>query len=1187
MKAAGQHRRSFGSGIAPLACLLLLCIPGQTRGQGFYDPSLDGRGTVIQGAGYDLGGPFVADPDGDGRDDLIFGLTRVDKPAGDENAGVVHIFWNRPAWPSSWDLAQTPADVTIWGAEPFDRLELYGTGDLDGDGRDDLVLKSWSPLEVLVLLGRDTWPAEIDLAVTEPDIRIVRGSGGSVLATAVTDVNGDALSDLVLHVSGQGFPFPGHLMVLYGRATWPARWDLESDAPDLEIVLSGSVYYTPAGDLTGDGVPDLLLSHRVDPPGETRPAVLYGQSPWPARIDLTVTGPDLVLDHVDSYMAEIGHVAGDGTADLLIFDRGDSADRGRIRVYEGGPDLGAGPPVLQVLGRNAGDGAGFRLETRPWIAAEDMDTDGHNDLVFSVLDDGLRNRRPDAGSIAVLRGPLAPGVRDLGQAHPDLTFLGPARYAKLLEFDAGDLDGDGARDLAAGSLEHEQVHLWFGLEPTPLPSVPDLYVDAFDGDDGRAGTSWSESLRSIRAALEILDASVGPATVHVARGFYRESLVVGDGTTLLGGYVAGGGRRDPSLNTTTLQSRGGSAVTIRAGGAGGPVRVDGFRITGGRAENGGGVLLESGVAILTGNTITGNTAVLEIRGVDMFCPIPVHCHTLCATSRSGLGAGIQVESEVRSARIVNNLVHGNWIEETFTPGACDVGICFGARWAEDWDCDTSLLYRGPNGAGTGVYAAEGDADVTIENNTIVGNWIEPVGGAVDIGGWNPRDLQLGTVTGQEVDLLHNIAESALCGSHTGLSVSGNLFESEHLCNDLAPVSGDPYFVDADNGDFRLSQFASGQPVQSAAVDAGGLPAADVCIPGSPGDCMDDLTTRTDSVPDTGMVDLGFHHSGPLNLPPLRAGAPEVRTAGACALRISWSPATDPEGDHPIEYLLYRAWSSGGPDLNEWVIAATLSTSFLDEGLSWDQSYRYKVRARDALGNLGPSSAAEWGTTTDDEGPVFPLLSVTHIDDCRVQVEFDIEDGCSGVGSLAELHRSLEPGFAPNLATRVATRPWSPWEDTVPRNGNYYYRLAAEDDAGNRTQSRQTAVLVSGCDGLFPEPGMARIQRILRDSDGLAFEILPAFGATSHRLYRGGLSTLHGAGYDHAADIGPDGLLGTQDDTGSCNLENGGFLDPTALWPGSFYFLAVGVNFAGEGLYGTDSAELARPDGPTLGTTRCP
>jgi hypothetical protein len=71
------------------------------------------------------------------------------------------------------------------------------------------------------------------------------------------------------------------------------------------------------------------------------------------------------------------------------------------------------------------------------------------------------------------------------------------------------------------------------------------------------------------------------------------------------------------------------------------------------------------------------------------------------------------------------------------------------------------------------------------------------------------------------------------------------------------LSGDPLFVAAPFGDYCLSQTAAGQPENSPCLDAG-----DTLLMTAPLD-LDSLvhawTTRTDSVPDAGATDIGYHY----------------------------------------------------------------------------------------------------------------------------------------------------------------------------------------------------------------------------------------------------------------------------------------------------------------------------------------
>jgi len=67
------------------------------------------------------------------------------------------------------------------------------------------------------------------------------------------------------------------------------------------------------------------------------------------------------------------------------------------------------------------------------------------------------------------------------------------------------------------------------------------------------------------------------------------------------------------------------------------------------------------------------------------------------------------------------------------------------------------------------------------------------------------------------------------------------------------IGDDPVFVTGPGGDFYLSQIAAGQGADSPCGDAGSDTAVNLGL----GLCG--RTTRTDEVPDTGVVDIGYHY----------------------------------------------------------------------------------------------------------------------------------------------------------------------------------------------------------------------------------------------------------------------------------------------------------------------------------------
>ncbi|MBN2208101.1 MAG: right-handed parallel beta-helix repeat-containing protein [Candidatus Coatesbacteria bacterium] len=65
------------------------------------------------------------------------------------------------------------------------------------------------------------------------------------------------------------------------------------------------------------------------------------------------------------------------------------------------------------------------------------------------------------------------------------------------------------------------------------------------------------------------------------------------------------------------------------------------------------------------------------------------------------------------------------------------------------------------------------------------------------------------------------------------------------------ISNDPLFVSGPLGDYYLSCKAAGQAADSPCIDVGSATAESLGLAG--------LTTRTDQIPDTGIVDMGYHY----------------------------------------------------------------------------------------------------------------------------------------------------------------------------------------------------------------------------------------------------------------------------------------------------------------------------------------
>ncbi len=73
------------------------------------------------------------------------------------------------------------------------------------------------------------------------------------------------------------------------------------------------------------------------------------------------------------------------------------------------------------------------------------------------------------------------------------------------------------------------------------------------------------------------------------------------------------------------------------------------------------------------------------------------------------------------------------------------------------------------------------------------------------------------------------------------------------------IDADPCFVFGPRGDYYLSQILSGQTVNSPCLDSGNDLAQNICFNENEDNiCLNELTTRTDQIPDDGIVDIGYH-----------------------------------------------------------------------------------------------------------------------------------------------------------------------------------------------------------------------------------------------------------------------------------------------------------------------------------------
>ncbi len=311
---------------------------------------------IIYGSeAYDMIGQSLAigDVNDDGYNDILIGAIygRCDLNA-KVMGGEVYVIYGNKSLPKIWDLKTTPADVTIYGVDAYDRLGgALTSGDINNDGFDDIIMSatyakgpnntrtysSWGCGEVYIIFGNKSLLPLIDL-VSRVDLHIygadARDFFGCSLATC--DINCDNTTDLVIGAYwGGGYKNAiggGEVYVIYGNSSFSSTIDLLYETTDMIIYgadASDSFGSKLAcGDLNGDGIKDLAIS-APNSRGANNSQFLYCGEVWVLfgnKTNLPVINSsdvDVIIygKHGNDTMGiglSIGKINNDNYADLII-----------------------------------------------------------------------------------------------------------------------------------------------------------------------------------------------------------------------------------------------------------------------------------------------------------------------------------------------------------------------------------------------------------------------------------------------------------------------------------------------------------------------------------------------------------------------------------------------------------------------------------------------------------------------------------------------------------------------------------------------------------------------------------------------------------------------------------------------------------------------------------------------------
>ena len=479
----------------------------------------------------------------------------------------------------SWDDCAPEQDrlsaaTQIVGTKGSDHFgQAIATGDIDGDGVDDLAVGSpnYDPTEdsnfnagmATVFLGdalsNSGTLQDVDAALTIFGVDEMSGTASSL---GFSDVDDDGLADLWIgahqgEVSGQD---TGVVYLFYGSSLESKISGNTLSIADADLTLIGVGNYdyvgfsmANAGDVDGDKKDDWLIgAHQADAEAEDvgKTYLFYAETLLGLSGEQSIEVADVTFvgetenDFSGYSVAGNIDVDKDGLSDIIIGAGNHDSngnDAGATYLFLGASlsstssgTVSLSSADLKMVGSAEGDWSGRRVATMP-----KADRDRRGDMVISSSwNDDVAN---NAGKVSIVTGAQAwdainSGASLFSLSDAALTIAGSEQesfFGQVLS--VGDLDGDRYSDLLIGSPLHDSgdladagvVQLFFGKD----------WQDSLDGS-----TLSSESSGSTLVGSIAYDALGTGLTVGDLDGAGIEEVIIGspyaDDEELDGGGVS-------------------------------------------------------------------------------------------------------------------------------------------------------------------------------------------------------------------------------------------------------------------------------------------------------------------------------------------------------------------------------------------------------------------------------------------------------------------------------------------------------------------------------------------------------------------------------------------------------------------------------------------------------------------------
>jgi hypothetical protein len=491
----------------------------------------------------------AGDFNSDGIPDVMAATQGVTGSPARNNPPSVSLYFNNTPGVRSVEGQQVLSGPSLsWGREYFDGLgqrnSTASAGDLNGDGRDDLVLgaSGVDPITAPGNYGGQVYavygtPSAVDINVSTG--RIAAGAGFKISSSAsnnqlgrnvsgVGDLNGDGFADFAMRntTGGTFFVFGGATGANFNEGTMTTTQGFKlsglSGMPDFVMVngLQQWLEYKStayAGDFNGDGFADAAISD----PTAGKLYIVTGRS---SSSNLTATGFNASHGYVINGLASerfahevsyAGDINADGLGDLIV--SAEEADGGKGNVYvifgRGGPE------EIQLSDIRAGQGGFVMSNSATGVTALGFNVSNAGDVNGDGLEDlivGTKTINQNHDPYLILNHQAFSGSR--------VTQMGTALADRLTD---NSISGSLIGGLGNDELTANAASVLYGGSGNDTFVIGDSMATALKSLFGNGGNN---------DRLARIDGGAGRDTIRLASGVDLDlTLVANQSAGLLGG----------------------------------------------------------------------------------------------------------------------------------------------------------------------------------------------------------------------------------------------------------------------------------------------------------------------------------------------------------------------------------------------------------------------------------------------------------------------------------------------------------------------------------------------------------------------------------------------------------------------------------------------------------------------------